>query len=112
MPPPTLGTFSTRWPRERSASATSAVMPGSSSSSKPCVQTRGASIASCRLMPWSIRLTIAWKAEGKMRKPPGRPSAKASLPSFTAIIGDIEVKTRLPGAIDSAKPGCGSKLNM
>ncbi len=47
-----------------------------------------------------------------MRKAPGRPSAKASRPSFTAIIGAIEVKTRLPGAIESARPGCGSKLYM
>ena len=28
------------------------------------------------------------------------------------IIGAIEVKTRLPGAMDRARPGCGSKLNM
>jgi hypothetical protein len=63
-------------------------------------------------MPWSSRLMIACMAEGKIRNPPGSPSATTGTPSRRTIIGAIEVKTRFPGATDSARPGCGSKLYM
>ena len=44
-----------------------------------------------------------------MRAPPGRPSASAGRPSRSTIVGAIELVMRLPGATDSAWPGCGSK---
>ena len=55
---------------------------------------------------------IACQTEGKMRLPPGRPSANRSLPSCSAMLGAIEVVTRFPGAIDRARPGRGSKVCM
>ena len=83
-------------------------MVSSTSRAGPSVHTRGASTASCKLMPWSIRFTNACIALGKIRFPPGRPSAYTTLPSRNAIIGDIDVVTRLPGAMDCATPGRGS----
>ena len=37
-------------------------------------------------MPWSITLTIACRTEGKIRAPPGRPSASAGRPSRSTIV--------------------------
>jgi hypothetical protein len=108
MPPATVGITCTWCPIAASFARTASGTACSTSSALPSVQTRGASTASCRLMPWSIRLISACIALGKIRFPPGRPSAKRSLPFCSAIIGDIEVVTRLPGASDNAWPGRGS----
>ena len=112
MPPPMRRTLATSCPRRASSLATSSGNPSSISTMPPSVQIRGASTASWSVIPWSRRLTSACSAEGKIRSPPGRPSACSSRPSRRTIIGAIEVNTRLPGSIESARPGCGSKLNM
>ena len=75
MPPATVGTACTLWPIAASLARTLSGTASSTSSALPSVQTRGASTASCRLMPWSIRLISACIALGKIRFPPGRPSA-------------------------------------
>ncbi len=112
MPPATLPTVATGWPRPRIASNSAAGKPASISNWWPWVQTRGASTASCTLMPWSIRLTSAWKTEGKIRSPPGSPSAQTGLPSRSTITGDIDDVIRLPASTELARPGRGSKTYM
>ena len=75
MPPATVAITAMRWPIAASFARTLSGTPCSTSSALPSVQTRGASTASCKDMPWSIRLSSACIALGKMRFPPGRPSA-------------------------------------
>jgi hypothetical protein len=112
IPPATEGTATTRWPRAATSSRIVAGMSCSISSSWPWLQIRGASTASCSVMPWSIRLTTAWNTDVKMRTPPGRPSAHAGLPSRSTMVGAMLLVTRLPGAMEAGFPGCGSKSAM
>src|SRR5882672_9226842 len=55
---------------------------------------------------------MAWSTEGKMRAPPGRPSAMAGRPSRSTSVGAMELVMRVPGATESVWPGCGSKRNI
>ena len=57
---------------------------------------RGAAIASSRVMPRSIRLTSICSTVVMMVAPPGEPSARNGLPSWSTIVGDIELRGRLP----------------
>ena len=45
-----------------------------------------------------------------MRVAPGVPSAMSGLPSFITMVGDMLLTIRLPGAMEFALPGCGSKM--
>ena len=58
---------------------------------------RGAAIASWTVMPRSIRLTSICRTVVMIVEPPGEPSARNGLPSLSTIVGDIELRGRLPG---------------
>ena len=60
---------------------------------------RGAAMASWMLMPRSTRLTIICRTVVMIIDPPGEPSARKGLPSLSTIVGDIELRGRLPGWI-------------
>ena len=47
-----------------------------------------------------------------MRSPPTSPTQKNGLPSFSTTMGAMLLVTRLPGAMELAMPGCGSKMFM
>jgi len=52
---------------------------------------RGASIASSRLIPNSMMLTMIWVREGKILAPPGEPSTRNGLPFTSTISGAMEL---------------------
>ena len=65
---------------------------------------RGASIASCMSMPWSITFMIASSVMVMMRDPPGLPITMKGLPSFETIVGLIDDSGDLRGSIAFASP--------
>ncbi len=58
---------------------------------------RGAAIASGSVMPRSIRLTRVCSTVVMMVEPPGEPRASIGRPCLSTIVGDIELRGRLPG---------------
>ena len=112
--PDTVGMRTSLWPRVAQAlRARLSGMPCSTSTNAPSVQMRGASTASCSAHAVVDQVDQRLHRRGEDLAAAGQAERiDATLPSRSAIIGDIEVVTRLPGAIDSALPGRGSKLYM
>ena len=53
-------------------------------------------IACGSVIPWSSRSTRIWSTVVMIVEPPGEPSARNGLPLRRTIVGDIELRGRLP----------------
>ena len=56
---------------------------------------RGASMACCVVMPWSMRLSVTLSTELMMVAPPGEPKAATGWPSFSSSSGAMLERGRL-----------------
>ena len=65
---------------------------------------RGAFTASWIVIPCSITLSRTWTSMVMMREPPGEPITMKGLPSRVTMVGLMELKGRLPGAMALALP--------
>ncbi len=65
---------------------------------------RTADPASAGFMPKSIMLTSTCSVVVMMRAPPGEPVASQGLPSFSTMVGDIELSGRFIGPTAFASP--------
>ncbi len=60
--------------------------------------TRGAAIASGNDIPKSMSLTRICSTVVMIVEPPGEPTAKSNVPSFSTIVGDMLERGRFPPA--------------
>ena len=72
-------------------------------------QNRGAETASWAFMPKSMTFKIPCSTAIVMNVPPGAPMMRNGLSFRSTMEGDIAVKRDLPGWMESAPPGRGSK---
>ena len=69
---------------------------------------RGAATASCIDMPQSSTLSSTCRMATPIQAPPGEPNVITGVRSSKTMLGVIDEKRRLPGAIEVARPGLGS----
>jgi hypothetical protein len=69
---------------------------------------RGAATASATGMPQSSTLSSTCRIATPIQAPPGALTVKTGLLSSKTMVGVMEEKRRLPGAIEPARPGRGS----
>src|ERR1051325_9007999 len=111
------GSHSTVWPSAASASPVARPTPrstsrrpgkygcGSKLPGNECETKRGASTASCALMPNTVWLRNTWSIACACRSPPGAPNGMNQLVPRRASAGFGVRRGRLPGATHDAWPG-------